>query len=154
MNFDVHAKGSAARLSSPAAPLILSVLALAACTGGASTSPTPAPQPKIAIVAPSQGQSLPGPTVTLKLTVTGVTLMAPDARHDPQSGHLHVFVDRPASPRGEPTPFEVGILHTKDTTISLKNLTVGSHRVVVVLGYGDHVPFDPEVKAEVRFTTT
>lgn len=105
-------------------------------------------------MTPASGQTVPGPTATLKLTVTGVTLLAADGRHDPQTGHLHVFVDRRPSPRGEPTPFGPGIIHTKETSIQLKDLKAGPHRIIVVLGFGDHVPFDPEVRAEVSFVTT
>ncbi len=137
--------------------LSLLPLLLTACTGissGPTSAPSPTPAQRIAIVTPVGSQTVPGPTVTLNLTVSGVMLVAADGRHDPQAGHLHVFVDRQPSPRGEPTPFEPGIIHTKETSIPLKDLKAGPHRIIVVLGFGDHVPFDPEVRAEVSFSTT
>jgi uncharacterized protein DUF4399 len=69
-----------------------------------------------------------------------------------KTGHLHLFVDRPASPADQPIPVAADVIHTTATTIEVPGLAPGEHTVTVVVGDGLHVPLSPPVEAKVSFT--
>ncbi len=111
---------------------------------------------KVTVEGPSVDASAPakvaaGQAVSLKVTVTGVTLVKTDGAAAGTTGHLHVLVDREPVP-GQPIPKEAGIIHTIETTISVPGLTAGDHTIWVVLGDGTHVPYDPAVLDKVTVT--
>jgi hypothetical protein len=64
-------------------------------------------------------------------------------------------VDRPPVAPGELIPTgDPALIHTKDTSVALKDLAPGDHVVWVVVGDGAHRAFDPPVRAKVTFTVT
>jgi len=46
-----------------------------------------------------------------------------------------------------------GIYHTAATSFEVKGLKPGAHKVIVVLSYNNHVPWEPLVTAAVTFNT-
>jgi hypothetical protein len=93
-----------------------------------------------------------GTPAVVTIAVQGVKLAAADGDTSGKSGHLHLFIDRAptasdkAIPKGDPT-----IIHTESTTVSVPDLTPGTHFIWVVLGNGVHTPFDPPVEDKVTF---
>ena len=103
--------------------------------------------------------------VTLSSTASGNTVtvavspqinLKPAKDADPDSFHLHYFVDTdPATvlqagqqvPSGNPK-----IVHAAATTQEFKDLTPGTHRVWVVLGDVGHVPCSPLVVTDVTLS--
>ena len=92
-----------------------------------------------------------GEPVPVQVTVEGLRLVAADGDRSGQSGHLHLFVDRPPTPDGQPIPREDGIIHTTDTTVPLSGLALGEHTVWVVAGDGLHTPVSPSAMARTTF---
>jgi hypothetical protein len=90
-----------------------------------------------------------GQPITLSVVVQGVDLAAANGDTSGRTGHLHVFIDREPTPAGQPIPKEAGIIHTTETSITIPPLPSGEHTLWVVLGDGNHVPFDPPVMAKV-----
>ncbi|MSQ30173.1 MAG: DUF4399 domain-containing protein [Dehalococcoidia bacterium] len=77
---------------------------------------------------------------TVVVTVTPSVLIKPAADADPNSFHLHYYVDKPIGtlkPGDEMPAGDTQIVHSGATTLNL-NLTPGPHAVVVVLGQLAH----------------
>ncbi len=118
----------------------------AACSSDTST----ATRPTAGEAARSIGDSAPlafvnapapfveGNVAVFDLRAQGVSIVAADGDTSGRSGHFHVFVDRPVPEPGAAIPKEPGILHTKDSRVTLEGLSIGPHRVSVVLGDGAH----------------
>ncbi|MCA1834229.1 MAG: hypothetical protein ABR548_04945 [Actinomycetota bacterium] len=109
----------------------------------ASSGPRPASTAKLSITAPTNGQSVKGPTVRLAIELEGgrvVPLTTTNIK--PDEGHIHVKLD--------------GALQsiTAGTSFDLQDVKPGSHVVLVEFVASDHVPFDPRVTAAVTFTST
>lgn len=67
---------------------------------------------------------------------------------------FHVFVNREDFKPGIEIPRDMekeGIYHTAENSLELKGLKPGPHKVIVVLGYDNHVPWNPLVTATVTF---
>jgi hypothetical protein len=92
-----------------------------------------------------------GEPVPLEIKVEGLRLVAADGDRSGRSGHLHIFIDRPPTPDGQPIPREDGIIHTTDTTVPLSGLAPGEHTVWVVAGDGLHMPLTPSPMAKTTF---
>ena len=105
--------------------------------------------PSVDVSAPSTVAN--GEPVPLNVKVDGLRLVAADGDRSGQSGHLHVFVDRPPTPAGQPIPREDGIIHTTDEAVRLSALAPGEHTVWVVAGDGIHLPLSPPVMAKTTF---
>jgi hypothetical protein len=94
-----------------------------------------------------------GQPVHVTVMVQGVTLAEPNGDTSGSTGHLHFFVDREPTPAGQPIPKgDPTIIHSAKPEVDLPGLAAGAHTVWVVLGDGNHVPFDPPVEAKVTFT--
>jgi hypothetical protein len=107
--------------------------------------------PNIDASAPATATA--GSALTLEVKVEGVELVKADGDASGRTGHLHVFIDADAPAAGQPIPKGVeGIIHTTDTTIEIAGLAAGEHTLLVVLGDGNHVPFDPPVRDRVVVT--
>lgn len=100
-------------------------------------------EPSVHVTGPKTAKA--GAPVTIKVAVQGVHLVKAGPKTPKGSGHLHVLIDKEVPAAGTPIAKEPGILHTKDTTIKLPGMQSGDHTIWVVLGGGDHVPFDPPV---------
>lgn len=105
--------------------------------------------PSVVASAPALVQN--GEAVPVEIKVEGLRLLAADGDQSGQSGHLHLFVDRPPTPAGQPVPREDGIIHTTETTVPLSGLAPGEHTVWVVAGDGVHTPLSPSVMAKITF---
>lgn len=92
-----------------------------------------------------------GEPALLQVKVDGLTVVAADGDRSGLSGHLHLFVDRPPTPAGQPIPREDGIIHTTDTTVPLSGLSPGEHTVWAVVGDGVHTALAPPVMAKTTF---
>jgi hypothetical protein len=130
----------------------LVTVALVACAGGASTSSpstdvTSAPSARpsstahLKILSPATGEVLPAGDITLRLKLTGATVV-PATSWDlvPDEGHLHVILDNRL------------ISMTANTTTTLPNVDPGTHLLDVEFVANDHAPFDPRVVAASSFT--
>jgi hypothetical protein len=96
-----------------------------------------------------------GQSVTVNVTVQGVTLVAANGDTSGKTGHLHLFLDRDPTPAGQPIPQgDPSIFHTANPTIQVSDLAPGEHTIWVVLGDGNHVPFDPPVEDKLTLTVT
>ena len=110
----------------------------------------------VTVQGPSVALSVPatvpnGEPVTVSVNVEGLDLVAADGDRSGHTGHLHLFVDRPPTPAGQPIPKEDGIIHSTDTAVRLSGLAPGEHTVWVVLGDGIHMPLTPPAMAKSTF---
>jgi hypothetical protein len=124
-----------------------------------SISRTPA-ETEVNILGPTVEATAPasvpaGQPVTIQLKATGVTIVGADGDTTGKTGHFHLFVDRPPVAPGVLIPTgDPAIIHTKETSVQLKDLTPGEHVVWVVVGDGVHRALDPPVRAKVTFSVT
>jgi hypothetical protein len=140
---------------------VAAALVLAACGGdggsgttgpstgsGATGTPTasgprPASTAELSIVSPTDGQTIEGGTVALKVDLQGAQVV-PATTTDivPDEGHLHVILD------------EQLVSMTGDLEQTITDVAPGQHLLKVEFVASDHVPFDPRVIAAVSFETT
>lgn len=153
-------------------PAVLLALGTTACNAPADNTSTPAGEageesagaaaeraveavagPRVEIAEPADGDTVTGPSVTVRLVAHGFTVVtAGDTTAN--SGHHHLFLDRDLSPAGEPIPAEAGhIIHMGDGSESytFENVEPGEHRLIAVVGDAVHVPLEPWVVDTVRF---
>ena len=96
----------------------------------------------LAIVAPSDGATISGDSVELKLEVGGLTVVAADGDTSGKSGHFHVFVDQDPVAVGAVIPKVPGVVHSASNPVVVPDLSKGDHRLVVVVGDGAHQRLD------------
>lgn len=125
-----------------------------AAGASAVATPTAAPCPPnetLRIMAPMAA----APT-TVSVQVSPPLNLKPAAENDPNSFHLHYFIDlNPATviKLGQPIPLgNPQIIHTAATTQDVGQLTAGPHTVWVVLAQVNHIPCTPSVQSSVTFT--
>jgi plastocyanin len=97
--------------------------------------------PKVAIAL----RSIQGSDVTVQLTVTNFTIVAPAQATNPHKygeGHIHLFLDVPPTAPGEIVPRTPGIFHITQTTFTVPNVPNGHHFIWAVLGFSDHTPYE------------
>jgi hypothetical protein len=140
---------------------VAAALALAACGGGGSSGtsgptggsgptgtptasgPRPASTAQLTIVSPTEGQTIDGGTVALKVDLQGAKIVpATTTNIVPDEGHLHVILD------------EQLISMTADLEQTIPDVGPGEHLLKVEFVASDHIPFDPRVIAAVSFETT
>lgn len=118
--------------------VMVSVMALmlASCTreGEVETEAEP-PAKQLSATAPS---SVKGNIVTITIADPIVKIVKADGDTSGETGHFHVFIDREPVAKGVVIPKEPGIVHSTDSPLKLTGLTVGSHKLVLVLGDGAH----------------
>ena len=93
----------------------------------------------VTILSPEDGAEVRGNVVPLELDADGVTIVKADGDDSGRTGHYHVFVDKEPLAPGAEIPKESGILHSADDPVQVTGLSVGRHRLTVVLGNGQHV---------------
>ena len=112
--------------------------------------------PTLKITSPKNGEKIAGDTVTITYESTGVKIVpAADAKAK-EEAHFHLFVDRKDFKPGVEIPRGMekeGIYHTAANSFELQDLKPGAHKVIVVLSYNNHVPWEPLVTATVTFIT-
>ena len=117
-------------------------LLLTACVGGGgsggASSPTPSSRPSspatVAILSPKNGATVKGPTVHVRVRLTGATIVPATTTHiTPTQGHLHVYLDGKI------------VSMNFSTNATIPNVSPGQHLLKVEFVASDHLPFDPRV---------
>jgi hypothetical protein len=83
--------------------------------------------PSVMISSPAEGGTVDGPSVTVDLMAHGFTVV-PAGDSTPNSGHLHLFLDRDLSAPDQPIPTEPGyIVHMGNgaSTYTFENVAPG-----------------------------
>jgi hypothetical protein len=109
--------------------------------------------PAAVIVAPQDGDEVTGPDLMVELAAEHIALR-PAGVDEPNSGHLHLFIDREPTPVGEAIPNGPGIVHLGrgQTEHLLEGLEPGEHVVIAVLADYLHVRLADARTDTVRFT--
>jgi len=144
---------------SAAMPVAAFVVLTLACGGGAENAAdqaaeTSAPGRAIVIVSPAEGETVQGPGLTVRMEARGFTVV-PAGDATPNSGHLHLYLDRDLTAGDVPIPVEPGfIVHmgTGTTEYVFENVPAGEHRLIAAVGDALHVPLQPWVVDTIRFT--
>ncbi len=138
-------------------PLFL-LSTLAACGGERATERATAEAVeeatlgRVEIIEPADGDTV-GPDAGVALRAEGVVVEPAQGERVAGRGHYHIFIDTGVTPAGEPIPKQVeGIIHlgTGASEFTVKGLTLGEHRLIAVLAYGDHVPMERVATDTVR----
>ena len=97
----------------------------------------------VEIVSPRDGETVANP-VTLRVSVSGFDLVAPDGDTRGATGHLHAFVDRERLPPAEQIiPSDPATTDFWAEAVELETLRPGRHTITVVASDGYRVPFRP-----------
>jgi hypothetical protein len=105
------------------------------------------------ITSPNNGDTLPGPDVTIALSARGVTIEKASGVMLEGVGHHHLFLDTTVTADGStipPTTTKIVHIGTGDSVYTFKGLAAGPHEVIAVLAYGDHKPMNV-IRDTVRF---
>lgn len=132
------------------AGLVGLVCALAVVSVWAQAGPT------LKITSPKNGETIAGDTVKITYESTGAKIVPGSEAKVKEEAHFHLFLDRADFRPGVEIPRGLekeGIYHTAATSFELKGLKPGAHKVIVVLSYNNHVPWEPLVTATVTFNT-
>ncbi|NIN72500.1 MAG: DUF4399 domain-containing protein [Gemmatimonadetes bacterium] len=108
--------------------------------------------PAAVILTPQDGDEVTGPSFTIQLAAENIALR-PAGVDEPNSGHLHLFIDREPTPAGQVIPNEPGIVHLgqAQTEYLLEGLEPGEHVVIAALADYLHVRFPDARTDTVRF---
>ncbi len=103
------------------------------------------PDAKVFFVEPADGATITGP-VKVVMGVKGIEI-APAGTQKPNTGHHHILIDT-SVPKGEkaayPLPADDNIKHFgKGQTEATLTLTPGKHTLQLLVGDGNHIPYDP-----------
>jgi hypothetical protein len=107
--------------------------------------------PRVQIVSPTRGAVVSGNVMVALRASSGVRVVPADGSRKAGEGHFHVLVDM--GPPGGDSVIGTGrgIYHlgtgTDRVNVSLAGLAPGTHYLVGVLAYGDHLPLK-EVAAD------
>ena len=107
---------------------------------GQSTAAAPAAG--VTITSPAEGATT-GRDVTVSLRAEGVQIAKADGARVEGVGHYHLFLDTiPTTDSVAIPPNTSKIVHigTGDSTYTFKGVPAGPHRIIAVIGYGNHVP--------------
>jgi hypothetical protein len=98
------------------------------------------------IVSPTDGTTVQGPKVKVEVAVTDWKLVPAGTAVTAGEGHLHFFVDIPATTVavGQPIPATTAnpaIIHAGAEPLTTRELTLspGTHTITVVMGNSAHV---------------
>jgi hypothetical protein len=120
--------------------LLLVSLLTACARDAAPPSPPSQDQVGVEILTPMPVRIM-GDSVTVVFGAFGATVVPATGTRVEGEVHHHLFVDVDVTPDGEPVPKREGIYHLGDGADSVRiALAPGSHRLIAVLAWGDHVP--------------
>ena len=128
---------------------LAAALMMTACgsTNGSADggSPPPSPRPsspaQITIVSPKEGSVVRGPSVVVRVKLTGATIVPATTKNiTPTTGHLHLSLDGKL------------ISMNYQATQTLPDVPPGPHVLKVEFVAADHLPFNPRVITGVTFT--
>lgn len=121
---------------------MLGVLALFAVVAALTAVPALADHAKVSVTSPTEGGTVVGPDVTLKLQVQNLSITDQATKaEDPHEGHFHVTVDK--------RPF----IAWYNTDIPLNNLPAGDHEVKIEPVLSMHMkPLVPPITLKIKTT--
>ena len=131
-------------------------LALVPLAVGCGT-PTIAPLPTLTITAPQNSATVQGRQVKIEVQVANWKLVDAGSPVATGEGHLHFFVDQPASavPAGQAIPAgTAAYVHAGKAPYTSRELelTPGQHTITVVMGDSSHVALAQPTPQIVTFT--
>jgi hypothetical protein len=139
--------------------LVLFVLmATVACTSTKPAANPPASALSLTIVAPASGATVTGPKVKVEADAKNWNLVAAaGSAATPGEGHLHFFIDVPASsvaagqaiPAGDPKYVHAGAAPLTSRELEL---SPGQHTITVVAANSAHIALASPVPQSVTFT--
>lgn len=92
--------------------------------------------PTVSITSPASGTHVGGNVATLRLSATGVSIVAANGDRSGNTGHFAIYVDgAPVAPGSAITP-GAAVITTSSTQISVAGLVVGRHTFTAVLADG------------------
>jgi Domain of unknown function (DUF4399) len=137
-------------------PLLASILLGLALSLAACNISPPA---TIRITSPADGATVKGPKVTVEVAVENWTLMPAGSPAADATGHLHFFIDTPASvvPAGQaipPTDTNPAYIHAGKAPLTSREieLSPGQHTITVVMGNTGHVALDNPAPKSITIT--
>lgn len=133
----------------------LCLAASAAAIAAETSQPHWPANAQVYFVTPKDGDTVTGP-VKVAMGVKGIDI-APAGTDKPATGHHHILVDRDL-PKGEqalyPLPMDEHTKHFgKGQTGTELTLPPGKHTLQLVVGDGNHIPYDPAL-ASAKITIT
>jgi hypothetical protein len=108
-------------------------------------------EPSIVITAPTEGEVLAGPDITVSIALSSFTISLPlEPKREPNTGHIAYFLD--VEPLfDEPTPLgEDNIIHSGRLSETFVGVADGEHTIYVCLVYDDNTCIDPALTDSVR----
>jgi hypothetical protein len=138
--------------------LLTLVLALLAACGGSTTSSPSGTAPAMRVVSPAAGATVKGPKVKVEVAVDGFKLVPANQAPVANEGHLHFFIDVPASsvavgqviPLDQPQTY----VHAGKEPFTSRELELapGKHTITVVAANAAHVVVDQPAPVSVEVT--
>lgn len=120
-------------------------MALTACSDDDSPS-SPAKTPTVTIESPSRGSTVLGTGFRVKVKTSDFTYGKIGDPNQAGTGHLHVYLDKPASSGANYT----GVITGGDTVTLAGPIAAGTHYLIVAMQKNDHSPYN--VQDSVSFT--
>jgi plastocyanin len=140
------------RLLFSIALLVITLVALAACSSYGSKAPS------IEITSPVNGSTIPVGNVTVSIQVSNFKLVDKLGQANVSGeGHIHYFLDYPApTEQGKAAipPAGTKWAATPAASYTFDNVGPGSHTIYVELVNNDHTPLNPPVVESVTFTVS
>lgn len=95
-----------------------------------------------------------GDDLELELSAEGVEIVKADGERSKDTGHFHVLVDQEPPDEDTPIPAAVEnkIIHTPDEAVTVSGLEKGEHTIWLILGDGQHYPWEPPVMDKLTVT--
>lgn len=118
------------------------VLFAAACGGERASERAAASEPaRVTILAPAEGDTVDLP-FTVRLAAAGVAVVPASGLRQAGEGHHHLLIDLDLPASDQPIPVGPFSIHigTGASERVIDSLPPGPHRIIAVLGWGDHVP--------------
>lgn len=119
-------------------------VALAACSprpAEEAVVETPAAIPTVEILAPADGDTASLP-FTIRLAASGVTIAPATGVREEGIAHHHLLINVDPTPLAGPIPADEGYVHLGSgvSEYTVESLPPGTHRIIAILAWGDHVP--------------
>lgn len=121
---------------------IVPLVALSGCAGEPrQETATVEHAARVEILAPADGDTVSQP-FTVRLAAHGAELVAASGVREEGRGHHHLVIDLDLPSPDVPILTGLGLVHigTGAAERMIDSLPPGPHRIIAVLGYGDHVP--------------
>jgi plastocyanin len=124
--------------------------------GGAEPKTASQLRPNVSAViySPSEGQTIAGDKVNVRLGANGANLRAPvNGQTDPLYGHFNLVLDTTVDMANQ-IGAGPSVIRSNTRDAVLENVRPGAHTLTAVWTYDNNVPPQPPITWTVRFTTT